>query len=1194
MAFRWANAATARKPGRASGALSTCVKGCAALLLACMLAGTPAQSADPIRANLSAKAENGYGRMVFTFDRLPHHKASIDGGVLVLDFDQPVSVDLRTLIVNLGQYLSVARLDPDGRAIRFALLKDLKVNTIEAGQKLFVDLLPSYWQGHPPGLPRKVVKELARRAADAERAAREAEQRKKKGVVPLKLTIRTGQHPTFSRISFNWNRTVDAKLSRDGATASVTFAERYKPSLYDLREGALKWVKGAKLVPTDTGMKIEIALDEQAGVRGFREGDSYVVDVTSPDRSALADPLLSGKEHIAISGAGKDKDSAPAKDAKKPLTLRTSIFDPAVIQAEENAAAAKAKAKDNGGSDEKLANAGKAAPKKSAAAKPKKQAGSAKRKAKRSSILARRKVKVELKRIGASLRLTFPFDEQVKSAAIRRARTFWIVFDTDKVIDLSEFEADIGDKISDYKIVRSSNSQYLQITLAEQLLTSVSSDSTSWIVTIGDLVLGKAKPLNVLRRSGDDGRSVATIAVKNAGRVHWIDDPEVGDRIAVITLGAPNRAAVKPQEFVEFSVLPTGHGVAIKPYADDLLVTLGLDELVIARSDGLNLSAGGVHQYLAGRKAIAETSRPGFIDLKGWQVGGPEQFAENAGLLERAVALSKDSERNKARLKLARLYIAHGLAAEALGVLRRVHAADPEIEKDPLFRAMRGAANLEMGRTRAARKDLSVHGLSQDPNTALWRTVLEARERKWQEALNAYRQGADALEHYPLDTRIRFRLAAIRAALETENFDLAASELTSLRRKIVNKKLAAEANVLRGRHFASLGRTEEAMRYFDEAIKSDIRPVVAKARYYDTELLLSLDKIDHDIAIERLETLVATWRGDDIELNSLRLLANLHAKRKDYRRGFQTMKSAMLAYPGAQITRLIQDDMSRVFIDLFLKGDAMSLSALDALGLFYDYKELVPIGRRGDEMIRQMADRLISVDLLDQASELLQHQVNKRLHGVARAQVASKLAMVHLMNRKPAYALRDIRQTRQSIMPTALKRERSLLEARALSELGRGELAMELLGNMHGEDVERLKADALWLSKNWQKAAEQVERNLGARWKKTAALSDAERADVMRAGIAYALAGDEFGLARLATKFTGHMSNSVDASAFALVTRPLKPAGTAFRDLAREVAASSTLDAFLSDFRKRYYPAGPDSAKPTAQERGGDKPARAG
>ncbi len=101
--------------------------------------------------------------------------------------------------------------------------------------------------------------------------------------------------------------------------------------------------------------------------------------------------------------------------------------------------------------------------------------------------------------------------------------------------------------------------------------------------------------------------------------------------------------------------------------------------------------------------------------------------------------------------------------------------------------------------------------------------------------------------------------------------------------------------------------------------------------------------------------------------------------------------------------------------------------------LFYDFRELTPIGSRGDEMIRRLADRLVSVDLLDQAAELLQYQVDHRLQGAARAQVATRLAVIYLMNRKADRALATLRATRTADLSNELRNQRLLLEgARAV------------------------------------------------------------------------------------------------------------------------------------------------------------------
>ena len=74
---------------------------------------------------------------------------------------------------------------------------------------------------------------------------------------------------------------------------------------------------------------------------------------------------------------------------------------------------------------------------------------------------------------------------------------------------------------------------------------------------------------------------------------------------------------------------------------------------------------------------------------------------------------------------------------------------------------------------------------------------------------------------------------------------------------------------------------------------------------------------------------------------------------------------------------------------LFLDGNADGLEPVQALALFYDFKELTPIGSDGDLMVRKLVRCLVDVDLLDQAAELLKYQADERLDGVPCAQVAT-------------------------------------------------------------------------------------------------------------------------------------------------------------------------------------------------------------
>ena len=279
-------------------------------------------------------------------------------------------------------------------------------------------------------------------------------------------------------------------------------------------------------------------------------------------------------------------------------------------------------------------------------------------------------------------------------------------------------------------------------------------------------------------------------------------------------------------------------------------------------------------------------------------------------------------------------------------------------------------------------------------------------------------------------------------------------------------------------------------------------------------------------------------------------------------------------HPNSDFTRAIQDEAAVTFDSLFLGGKADALPPIEALGLFYDFRDLTPIGRRGDEMIRRLADRLVSVDLLDQAAELLQHQVDHRLQGGARAQVATRLAVIYLMNRKPERAIATLQATRTAELSNELRDQRLLLEARALSDTGRHDLALELIANIDSHEAIRLRSDILWAARRWRAAAEQIEVLYGDRWREFTPLTETERFDILRAAIGYSLGDEPIGLARFREQYAAKMADTPDRRAFDVVSAPVGSASAEFQDIAKKVAGVDSLEAFLRDMRTRY----PDSS----------------
>ena len=243
---------------------------------------------------------------------------------------------------------------------------------------------------------------------------------------------------------------------------------------------------------------------------------------------------------------------------------------------------------------------------------------------------------------------------------------------------------------------------------------------------------------------------------------------------------------------------------------------------------------------------------------------------------------------------------------------------------------------------------------------------------------------------------------------------------------------------------------------------------------------------------------------------------------------------------------------------------------VDALGLFYDFRELTPIGRRGDEMIRRLADRLAAVDLLDQAAELLQYQVDHRLEGAARAQVAARLAMVYLTNRKPDRAIAALRTTRIADLSGELRQQRLLLEARAQSDVGRHDLALDIISNITGREAIRLRSDIYWASRRWREASEQIELYYADRWRDFKPLNPAEKSDIIRAVVGYALAEDAIGLARFREKYAPLMSGDADRAAFETASKPTATSSAEFGQIAKMAASVDTLDGFLREMKNPF------------------------
>lgn len=1199
-----------------------------AVLLTTVSGAVAPAVAQPVKGDVTVTTKDGYARIVVQLKQEVESTVKVAGGIVVVHFSEPVDAPIEKVTSGAPGYVGAARRDPDGTGMRIALARKVTVNSMAAGEWLFIDLLPENWTGVAPGLPNNVIEELARRAREAEKHMRLQRQISQRNQKPVR--VRVGVQPTFTRFIFELPGIVPVSVDRGGEALVLTFGAGLKFDLAEAKTNMPAVVKTIESFADKDSATVKFAFADKADIRTFREENSYVLDIGASDDKDAArapgsdDPAGLGIEPRSRAGAPAGVEAPATIPAKSeaarnppppaplpvpaPARLRPAAAPPAAAPGAETPATdapaqaavqpVRADAKPHvpaavPASDRRVSEAAppaaSAPPPAAAAVPPPAPAIAAAAPAASPPPVPAPAVApaapvaatpagdphrsvAMLSHVGDSMRLEFRFGEAIPAAAFRRADALWLVFDSTTPIDLTGIAEDKSGVIRGAQQIALPDGLAVRIALERPRLTSIAPEGTSWIVTLGDAIATPTRPLGILRNIAGAARATATVPIDQPRKLHRVADPDIGDSLLVVTALGPARGFLKTQDFIEFRVLASSQGVVVQPVADDVHVDLAADKAVIGRPNGLTLSGAA----MADRNSAA--FRPTVFDAQLWGFDRESKFTERQYKLIAAAADAGESKRFGPRMELARFYLAREMFVEAKGVLDLTLAEERPTADNPTGLVLRAIANIMLNRPEAALKDLADPLIRDQYDAPLWRAFAHARQGKWSEARAGFQDVAVSIATLPIELQQLALKEAMRAAIEVRDFAGAGDKLHEFETIGMPRRMQPAILVLSGRLAQGLGKNEEALRAFRAAAETEDRPAAAQGQLREIALRYGLGDLKRADVIAELETLTSLWRGDDTEVEALQLLGRLYTEEGRYRDAFHVMRTALRAHPNSEVTRRIQEEAAATFDSLFLAGKGDALPAIDALSLFYDFRELTPIGRRGDEMIRRLADRLVAVDLLYQASELLQHQIDNRLQGAARSQVATRLAVVYLMDRKPQKALAVLKATRLADLSNDLRQLRLLLEARALSDIGRHELALEVIADIERREAIRLRSDILWAAKRYGESAEQIELLYGERWKQFESLNDSERGDILRAAIGYALGEDSIGLGRLREKYAPKMQDGPNRRAFEIATAPFGANSAEFRDVAKLAATSDTLTTFLREVRTNYPEIGAQSA----------------
>lgn len=793
-------------------------------------------------------------------------------------------------------------------------------------------------------------------------------------------------------------------------------------------------------------------------------------------------------------------------------------------------------------------------------------------------------IKVDAAAAQDRLTLRFPWANPVGAAVFRRGGAVWIVFDAKARMDLSAATRNLGPATAAHWTA-GDNYTVVRIAAPEGVAVNAYVEGSQWTVGLGGPARAARGDVHI-GRDDQTGPPALAVALAGATRVVWIKDPLVGDRFAAVTARGPAKGLARERRYVQAALLQSQHGLVVEAPGQDLSVAVEGDLVRISRPGGISFSPPGAEdQAAAGDDLPRPALAPGLIDFDAWSKTGAGGFRARYRQLQdlASAEAAKGAEAPvTARMALARFLVGSELNYEAIGVLDMIARQKEAMLGDAEFRGLRGAARAMIGRYVEAQTDFSSPALAEDPAAALWRGYVSAKQGHWEEARNDFARGARVVDSFAPRWRARFATENAHTALELG--DSAAAQ-SLVRFALDQKGLGAEqqlaARLVQARVFETLGQTDKALGVYDAIARAPMDGLSVPAQLGATRIRLDQGKMKPVDAVKTLDGLRFRWRGDATELELIRTLGDIYLSQGHYREALQTLRSAGTRLPNLPAAVELQADLANAFRALFLEGQADGLEPVQALALFYDFRELTPVGAEGDDMVRRLARRLVDVDLLSQAAELLKYQVDNRLDGVAKAQVATDLASIYLMDRKPEQALQALWGSRTTLLPNALNAERRVIEARALSGLTRYDHALEILGSDTSAEAQDVRAEVYWKQKKWAEAAGLLERRLGERWRDQTALSGEEETRLIRAGIAYSLAGDDAALARLNERWSGFVAGAraPDALRVALARNVETVTPQQFAD------ASAQADSFagwVAGAKKRFRERAPEPVRANA------------
>jgi hypothetical protein len=812
---------------------------------------------------------------------------------------------------------------------------------------------------------------------------------------------------------------------------------------------------------------------------------------------------------------------------------------------------------------------------------------------------------------GGQTILNFPYTSRTAAAVFERGRNIWVVFSQAADANIALLRTVVPRQVIDITQYNYPGYTVLRLTTDGTIHAIAHADKGTYGWDIALAPNGEVAPLDtpVAVDKTEHGNRLLLSVFDTAPALSFYD-PTAGDRILVIPTFESGRGMTYARTFPEFYLPNTDQGVAVFSSLDDLSSTASRLGVGIESAQGLILS--DVLPTLKENNAPAPgVTSSVMLPYDQWYVP-PDKFYDTLHARVRALVDATKESRPQSLLSLATLYLGQGMGAEAIGYLALLQVNEPEFYKANHIALLMAAAQALEHRPYDVAQTLTAPELANFPEADLWReyaglyTLAPSAAQKIiegdkpvpptpvlvtddvadnAEMVEAAKSGepvappSKPLMHYLKYNKIYIRYYPPRIRQLLANDAAEAYIANGLEEKaLATYDTLNHDNILtpyqyRAEYAVALVNLKkkkllDAQKALGKLMRQSQDPYIrARARY--TEALLQMQHGDKtpDATADEIESIRISWRGDALERDMLHTLAKLYYGNKHYAAALRAMKAFVDGFPNDPEYLSISTEMSALFDDLYINGKADDLTPLESLALFYEFRDLTPIGPKGDGVIQHLADRLAAFDLIDRATQLLETQINYRLGGEERSRVGARLALLYLLNHQPQEAQKIIEITNFGGNSPDLQHQRMELSAQALSGMGRYEEALSMLSYDNSPSGDLLKLDILWAAKDWPNVINRAEDILAKRKDLTAPLTPGETDVLLKLALGYSFMGDYTQLRYLRDYYSGLLPDSEYRQIFNFITSDTAPIDN--RDLGKLTDQINHTEGFLNSFKDK-------------------------